>query len=298
MKRILSFALVTVMVTSAIPMVYAANVQDYTAGTQVVYNAEDPDGDGVVDNKESYTITVPAKLAPGDEGTVVLAGTWAVDRYVTVTASQEIDMVNSINSADIKTLAVVFDGIGARGSNTTALTVTEQIAVADFDSKPLFGEWSGLIEYNAEIETRIVDLAGTTWQMNEQINNYEWTSSAVDNNKAFTYVSCDDNYCGTYNKFYSAYGALSFHFDAAGANTPVYLSDSSAEMFTLPNAGWYLVDSALQQSFNAGDTSVLPALIGSAQKCSAPILMYEYVENDYLRNFDVIDWLYDNAIML
>ncbi len=298
MKRILSFALVTILVVSAIPMAYATNEQDYTAGTQVVFDAEDPDGDGVVTNKESYTITVPAKLAPGDEGMVVLAGTWAVDRYITVTASQEIDMVNSINSTDKKTLAVTFDGIGARGSNTTALTVTKQIVVADFDSKPLFGEWSGLIEYNAEIETRIVNLAGTIWQMNEQINNYEWTASAVDNNKSFTYVSCDDNYCGAYNQFYSAHGALSFHFDAAGANTPVYLSESSAAMFTLPNAGWYLVDSVLQQSFNEGDTSVLPTLISSAQKCSAPMLIYEYVEDDYLRNLDVIDWLYDNAIML
>ena len=62
-------------------------------------------------------------------GEVTLSGTWAVDRYITVTADKEIDMVNSINSNDKKVLAVTFDGIGKRGSNTEAQTVTKSISV-------------------------------------------------------------------------------------------------------------------------------------------------------------------------
>ena len=77
MKKILSVALASAMVVAALPVAYAAeNEADYTAGTQITLN-----GSGT----EQYTVTVPAKMIPGDTGTVKAEGTWAADKFLNVT---------------------------------------------------------------------------------------------------------------------------------------------------------------------------------------------------------------------
>lgn len=302
MKRIFSFLLAALLLVSAVPMAQATN--DYTAGTQVTYDATaDNDGDGQPDNTEAYTVTVPAKLAPGGSGTVTLQGTWAADRYITVTSSQEIEMVNDINSADKKTLAITFDGIGKRGSNTTAQTVTEQISVADFDSKPLFGEWSGLIEYNVDIETRIVDLAGTTWQFNDDVYDYEWMSQfdydsqsgidrypsgcdLTDGNATITdvWAIATENVQNEY--------ALGF-VKSNTQNGVIYVPENEIVSSV---QGWYTVPAGVEQQRYEGEIS-LQEYIQSLIPTVAPILSYSEESNTALRDLQLIDWLYDNAVM-
>lgn len=148
MKKIFSLLLVGVMVFSMIPAAYATT--DYTNGTQVSYNAEDPDGDGIVNSNEAYTITVPALLAPGGSGTVTLEGTWASNRIVTVTADKTVTLVNSINSANTKTLDVTFAGISEAGNNIESQTFAEDVSVEKIQDA-LFGTWSGVFEYNVEL---------------------------------------------------------------------------------------------------------------------------------------------------
>lgn len=143
MKRILSLILVIIMLVSAIPAAYAA---DYTSGTQVVYEAA---------GSESYTITVPALLNPGQSGTVTLSGTWANNRVVTVTADTTVTLTNNILSTDIKTLNIDFTddndvyGISEVGNNTHTQTFTQQISVANIENA-LFGTWSGKFNYYVE----------------------------------------------------------------------------------------------------------------------------------------------------
>ena len=164
MKKILSLALAGVMMFSALPVAYATNVYENPTdetemGTQVSYNAEDPNGDGVLDNKEAYTVTVPAKLAPGGSGDVVVAGTWNSARKLVVSADESVVLSNSINAADQKTLAVTFNGIELVGDNEVAITgetegATVAVSVANIENA-LFGTWSGTITY----EAGIVDVA-------------------------------------------------------------------------------------------------------------------------------------------
>lgn len=139
MKKIISFALVACMLLSIVPM--ASATRDYTQGTQVVYTSS---------GTESYTITVPALLAPGGDGTVTLSGTWAENRIVTVTAEPTVTLKNSIKETDTKTLNVNFDGISEAGSNTGSQTFTESVSV-DSITNALFGTWSGKFNYNVEI---------------------------------------------------------------------------------------------------------------------------------------------------
>lgn len=145
MKRILSLALAAVMAISAVPMAYATDTNDHSQGTQVVFEAT---------ATEAYTITVPALLAPGGSGTVTLAGTWADNRIVTVTADPTVTLTNSIKADDTKTLAVNFDGISEAGSNTAAQTFTQAVSVNGI-TDALFGTWSGKFNYNVEISNTV-----------------------------------------------------------------------------------------------------------------------------------------------
>lgn len=139
MKKIISFVLAALMLVSAVPAALATN--DYTQGTQVVYTAT---------GSESYTITVPALLTPGSNGTVTLQGTWAENRTINVTAESTVTLTNSIKAEDKKVLDVTFDGISEAGSNTGSQTFTESVSVADIENA-LFGTWSGKFNYNVDI---------------------------------------------------------------------------------------------------------------------------------------------------
>ena len=99
---------------------------------------------------ESYTVTVPASLTPGESGDVSVSGTWATNRKLTVTAPSTVTLTNSINSSDTKTLAVTFDGIAKTGDNTVGVSETKTITVADI-TDALFGTWSGTISYTVSM---------------------------------------------------------------------------------------------------------------------------------------------------
>ena len=137
MKKILSLTLVAVILLSMIPTAFAAE-NNWQVGTKVEYTAT---------ANEQYTVTVPAKLAPAGSGTVILEGTWANNRIVTVTADPTVTLTNSIKADDQKVLDVTFDGISEAGSNTTSQKFTQDISVENIENA-LFGNWSGKFNYN------------------------------------------------------------------------------------------------------------------------------------------------------
>lgn len=140
MKKMLSILLAAVMLVSAVPTAFAADTQDHSLGTQVVFTAA---------NNESYTITVPAKLNPGQSGTVTLDGMWPSDKTIFVTAESTVTLTNSILATDQKVLDVTFLGISKAGNDTAAQTFTETVSVESIENA-LFGTWSGKFNYNVE----------------------------------------------------------------------------------------------------------------------------------------------------
>lgn len=149
MKKIVSLALVGVMALSMVPTAMAGlaedwlpdDTNDYTAGTKVEY---------VGQGSESYTITVPAQLAPGDSGDVIAAATIPSNRRLTVETPYYVTLKNSINKDDKKDLTIYFDGIELIGSNTESLSKTESVSIADINGA-LFGVWSGHFDYRVVV---------------------------------------------------------------------------------------------------------------------------------------------------
>ena len=152
MKKILSLTLAVLMVVSMIPTAFAADV-DYQNGTEVEYTGtrSTVEDDGSVSHNAEYTITVPALLAPGGSGTVTLEGYWPSDATVKVTAEEKVEVVNDINSADKKELAVTFASIEKAGSNTAVVTASAPVSVANIENA-LFGKWAGKFNYNVEFD--------------------------------------------------------------------------------------------------------------------------------------------------
>ena len=171
MKKILSLSLAAVMALSAIPMVFAAEAGgNWAGGTAVDVTGEKTvvAADGSETHNAEYTLTVPAKLAPGASGTVTLDGYWPSDATVKVTADAKVNMVHSINSINTRDLVVTFDGIEAAGKDFGSQTWDANVAVAAMPAGAMFGTWHGvfnyMIDYNGEA-------AGTVTPDPEQPSN-------------------------------------------------------------------------------------------------------------------------------
>ena len=139
MRKFIMLLVVLVFVLSFNTFAFAANPTD--ASTNVTY-----EGKGV----EEYTITVPALLAPGNSGNVVLKGTYSSNRKVTVSSDKTVTLTNSIKASDKKTLNVTFEGITLTGDNNTEVTSTKSVSVAEI-TDALFGSWSGTFNYSVAI---------------------------------------------------------------------------------------------------------------------------------------------------
>lgn len=182
MKKILSLGLAGIMMFSALPVAYAADTADYTAGTQVSYTAD-------ADANREYSITVPALLNPGQSGTVTLKGKWASNETVKVTADATVELTNSINSNDKKVLNITFAGMEKAGDNVEEKTYTENVAVATMPADALFGTWSGRFNYNVEFDDGIELISftsmGKEYQAEDGMTWAEWIESEY-NTDGFT----------------------------------------------------------------------------------------------------------------
>ena len=168
MKKILSLTLAALMVVSMVPTAFAAEAGgNWAGGTAVDVTGEKTvvAADGSETHNAEYTLTVPAKLAPGANGTVTLEGYWPSDATVKVTADAKVNMVHSINSNDTKDLVVTFGGIEKAGANFGSQTFDAQVSVAAMPEGAMFGTWHGVFNYQVEYNG---EAAGTVTPAPEQ----------------------------------------------------------------------------------------------------------------------------------
>ena len=131
-------------------------------------------------NNESYLLTVPANMTPGETGNVSLTGSWPSTRTMKVTADANVVLTNSINAADKKTLTISFNEIALAGNNNETVSATGEVSVQDITNAN-FGEWTGRFSYyvNGEgtgandpvVLSAPTMAAGNTWYKSTQAEN-------------------------------------------------------------------------------------------------------------------------------
>lgn len=146
MKRIVSILMAAVLLVSAIPTAFAAEGEhDYSNGTQITLV-------GTQENQGAqWTVTVPAKMQPGQTGTVKAEGTWAADQFINVHAPQSVTLTYGAQTMDVAVTLGKDHGFAKIGSNTEEVTHSAEITVAE--ASRLFGTWEGIIEYEVAMIT-------------------------------------------------------------------------------------------------------------------------------------------------
>lgn len=144
MKRILSILMAALLLVSAIPTAFAAEGEhDYSNGTQItLVGTQETQG-------AQWTVTVPAKMQPGQTGTVTAQGTWAADQFINVHAPKTVTLTYGAQSMDVGITFGKSCGFSKIGSNTEDVTYSADITVAE--ANRLFGEWTGLVEYTVTL---------------------------------------------------------------------------------------------------------------------------------------------------
>lgn len=218
MKKILSLALAAMMVVSVLPVAYAADTVGVSEGTVVE----------VVGTKASaYEVAVPAKMNPGQTGTVSVSGNWGAAETLTVTAPDTVELVNGDRSMEV---GVTFAGITKAGHDVDAVSASADVAIDAVDTSTFFGTWTGLIEYTVEFDGSVVtepdagdngedatiitfyfsqkDDASTKveYQAEEGMTWGEWIDSNFEGAELFT-VSNDGTTISYGGKYIFAYGS-------------------------------------------------------------------------------------------
>lgn len=145
MRKICLFPLVGAIVLSSLPIALADHV-DYTSGTLINFTANSP---------ETYNVTVPAQLSPGESGVVSLTATIPSNVTIDVTADDVVVLSNNLDD-NTKTLNVHFDGISKSGNNLESVSASAPISI-DNITNALFGQWSGKVEYYVTITRESIE---------------------------------------------------------------------------------------------------------------------------------------------
>ena len=145
MKKILSLALAGVMVMSALPVAYAAEGEhDYTNGTEITYIGSQEEAAGGAG--DVWTVTVPAKMQPGQTGTVKAEGMWNSDTFLAVYAPTTVTLTYGAQTMDVAITGGKFSLIG-----NSAEAVSKEVEIAVEDASRLFGTWEGVLEYDVAL---------------------------------------------------------------------------------------------------------------------------------------------------
>ncbi len=140
MKKLLSLALVIVLLISAIPVCFAIQ----TEGSDVsVENGTDVLLQGKYASS-TYVITVPAQLSPGESGYVHVQGAWGENETLSISCPDKVVLTNTQNGDTID-VSVMFDGLNQGGNLYEEFDVSLNISIENVTV--MFGTWTGHLDY-------------------------------------------------------------------------------------------------------------------------------------------------------
>ena len=101
--------------------------------------------DQYIGDSSTYTVSVPAKLSPGETGQVSVEGYWPSYKTVSVIADNTVELKCNNHSVLLNVNFAGIEGIGSDYLNT----YTKNISVEDFSVQ--FGTWTGTVNYYVDL---------------------------------------------------------------------------------------------------------------------------------------------------
>lgn len=96
---------------------------------------------------ENWELSVPAELSSGESGVVALSGAWPANKIMNITCDSNVVLTSNIDKNDTIDVGITFSGLSLKGSNSSNVSGTGNIIVANIDGSTLFGSWGGSIKY-------------------------------------------------------------------------------------------------------------------------------------------------------
>lgn len=96
---------------------------------------------------ETWNLTVPAQLMPGETGSITLEGNLDNGQQINVSADSTVTLESDLG--DSQTLDIYFDGLSVVGTDGKYISETSAIEVADMSA--LFGMWTGAFRYEVSV---------------------------------------------------------------------------------------------------------------------------------------------------
>lgn len=159
MKKTLCLVLALVMAMSLNSVAFAENAVELDKGlsagsTEVKYEA----------GAETWTLSVPDTMAPGDTKDVTFTGTYSNKYLATVTFASDTVTLTAEGINGEKKLGVSFDaGLAVAGHSDGQVSGTQEVTVQTWEeaneAKPLVGTWTGTINYVVTF-TKLPDTQG------------------------------------------------------------------------------------------------------------------------------------------
>lgn len=104
----------------------------------------------------NYSVSTPTVITPGEVSKIVISGTWSSHELAKVNVVDSV-VLTSVDDGSTITIPVYFNGLEVFGQDDEYIEVEQEIRLGEWDG-PLFGEWTGAIQYSVDFISDGIEL--------------------------------------------------------------------------------------------------------------------------------------------
>lgn len=104
----------------------------------------------------NYSVSTPTVITPGEVSKIVISGTWSSHELAKVNVVDSV-VLTSVDDGSTITIPVYFNGLEVFGQDDEYIEIEQEIRLGEWDG-PLFGEWTGAIQYSVDFISDGIEL--------------------------------------------------------------------------------------------------------------------------------------------
>lgn len=104
----------------------------------------------------NYSVSTPTVITPGEVSKIVISGTWSSHELARVNVVDSV-VLTIVDDGSTITIPVYFNGLEVFGQDDEYIEIEQEIRLGEWDG-PLFGEWTGAIQYSVDFISDGIEL--------------------------------------------------------------------------------------------------------------------------------------------